>query len=215
MRIAAAVMLCWVAPASAGAQTAPVVLPDNDTIVAVGWTGSEHELQTYDSWHGGLLVSIAAGHYWTDHLKTEFEAGWSTTGTNEVFEDINYAGALTYALTDHRARDFRIGATQIYQFGRNAWIHPFVGAGFDVIRRETTLERLPQSRTLYFPPNRSVPVTIPPSRERRNDVFAQGVLKTGVKMYASEKMFFTTELKFGLREDVDHVVWKLGLGFDF
>jgi hypothetical protein len=34
-------------------------------------------------------------------------------------------------------------------------------------------------------------------------------------MYASERAFFNTELKLGIRREVDHVVWKIGLGFDF
>ena len=40
-------------------------------------------------------------------------------------------------------------------------------------------------------------------------------IKTGAKMYASERMFFLTELKVGFAPDLDHVLWKLGVGFDF
>jgi hypothetical protein len=36
-----------------------------------------------------------------------------------------------------------------------------------------------------------------------------------VKMYASERTFFLTELKLGFAPDLDHALWKLGLGFDF
>ena len=41
------------------------------------------------------------------------------------------------------------------------------------------------------------------------------MLKTGLKMYVGEKTFFNTELKFGVRRDVDHLVWKIGMGIDF
>jgi hypothetical protein len=79
----------------------------------------------------------------------------------------------------------------------------------------TRIDRREQTRTVYLPPNRSVPVLIPAADERRTDVFGQAVLKAGLKMYATEKAFFTTEFKLGFREDVDHVVWKVGFGVDF
>ena len=66
-----------------------------------------------------------------------------------------------------------------------------------------------------FVQNRNIPVDIPGASERKTMVFAQAVLKTGLKMYVGEKTFFNTELKFGVRRDVDHVVWKIGMGVDF
>ena len=215
MRIAAAVLMCCVMPGGVAAQPVPPALPKHDATLTIGWAGSEYELSRYDRWRASLLVGGSVGHFWTDHLKTEFEAGWSNPGKAEIYEDITYLGALTYAEADHRSHDLRLGATQIYQFGRNAWVHPYVGVGFDVVRRETSIERRPQSRAVFLPPNRNIPVEIPPASERRTDVFGQGILKTGLKLYASEKAFFYTEFKLGLRRDVDHVVWKIGLGFDF
>ncbi|RPI57686.1 MAG: hypothetical protein EHM55_00995 [Acidobacteria bacterium] len=215
MRTAAAVLLCCLTPAGAGAQTMPPGLPSNDTVVAIGWTASEFRPERYDNWRGGLLVGVSGGHYWTDHLKTEIDGSWNSPGTDEIYEDLEYAGAITYAISNHRAHDLRFGVTQIYQFGRNAWVHPFVGAGVDIVRRRTRIDRREQTRTVYLPPDRSVPVLIPAADERRTDVFGQGVLKAGLKMYATEKAFFNTEFKLGFREDVDHVVWKVGVGVDF
>ena len=215
MRVAASMLLCWLTPAWAGAQTAPPALPTNDTAIAIGWTGSEFRPERYNNWRSGLLVGVSGGHYWTDHLKTEFGAGWNTPGTDEVYEDLVIEGGPTYATANHRAHDVRLGVTQIYQFGRNAWVNPFVGVGIDVVRRDTRIDRPQQTRTVYVPPNRNIPVVIPAASERRTDVFGQAVLKTGLKMYATEKAFFTTAFKIGFREDVDYVVWNVGFGVDF
>ena len=93
-------------------------------------------------------------------------------------------------------------------------MHPYVGAGVDVVRRQASLDRLPQSRTAYLQ-NRNVLVDFPALTERKTTVFAQAVLRAGLKMYVTEQAFFNTDLKFGVRRDVDHLVWKLGMGFDF
>ncbi len=215
MRVAAAILLFWLTPAWAGAQTAPPALPRNDTAIAIGWTGSEFRPETYDNWRSGLLVGVGGGHYWTDHLKTEIDAGWNTSGTDEIYEDLVHEGGLTYATSNRRAHDVRFGVTQIYQFGRNVWVNPFVGAGVDLVRRDTRIDRPQQMRTVYVSPTRNIPVVIPAASERRTDVFGQAVLKTGLKMYATEKTFFTTAFKIGFREDVDYVLWNVGFGVDF
>ncbi len=214
MRVLLALLICGVTPAWAGAQTAPAALPGNDAIVSIGWAGAEHEIQDQRRWDGTLLAGLSSGHYWTDHLKTEVEASWSRPRKQEVFETIERQGGYTYALSEYRAHDIRIGVSQVYQFGRNEWVHPYVGVGADVVRRGASLERLPQSRTVFLQ-NRNIPVDISAASERKTVVFAEAVLKTGLKMYVGEKTFFNTEVKFGVRHDVDHLVWKFGMGVDF
>ena len=214
MRVLLAVLISGVSPAWAAAQTAPAALPANDTTISIGWAGAEHEIYDQRRWHGSLLVGLSGGHYWTDHLKTEVEASWNSPRRHQVYQDIERQGGHTYALSDYRAHDIRVGAAQIYQFGRNDWVHPYVGVGADVVRREASLDRLAQSRSVYLQ-NRNIPVDILAASERKTIVFAHAVLKTGLKMYVSEKAFFNTELKFGVRRDVDHLVWKLGMGVDF
>jgi opacity protein-like surface antigen len=208
------VLISVALPAWSAAQSAPPTLRDNDTIIAIGWAGSEHQIHEQREWHGSLLVAFRGGHYWTDHLKTDVEASWNSPRERGVYETIERLGGYTYALADYRADDIRVGISQLYQFGRNAWVHPYVGAGVDVVRREASIDRLPQSRTIYLQ-NRNVPVDIPALTERKTTVFAQAVLRTGLKMYVTERAFFNTDLKFGVRRDVDHLVWKLGMGFDF
>jgi opacity protein-like surface antigen len=216
MRVFLAMLMCGVAPAWAAAQTAATTpLPANDVVISGGWAGAEHRIYDGRHWHGSLLLGASAGHYWTPHLKTEVEASWNSPRTREVFENIEREGVYTYALSDYRAHDARVGIAQLYQFGRNEWVHPYVGAGVDVVRRVATISRLQQTRTVFVSPNRQIPVEIPGSREEKTTVFAQAILKTGLKMYVAEKTFFHTELKFGVQDDLDHLVWKFGMGVDF
>jgi hypothetical protein len=208
------VLLCGISPVWAAAQTAPVAPPDNDTIISMGWSGTEDEIHDQRYWHGSLLVAVSGGHYWTDHLKTEVEASWNSPHEGELYETIAQQGGFTYALFDYRAHDIRVGVAQLYQFGRNEWVHPYVGAGVDVVRRERAIDRREQTRSVYVQ-NRNIPVLIPSARERETVVFVQPIVKTGLKMYVSEKAFFNTELKLGLTRDIDHVVWRIGIGIDF
>jgi opacity protein-like surface antigen len=214
MRVLITVLLCGVTPAWTAAQTVPVTLPANDTIISIGWAGAEHDVHDQRRWHGSLHVGLSGGHYWTDHLKTKVQASWNSPRKHDVYENIERQGGYTYGLSEYRAHDVRAGVAQVYQFGRNEWVHPYVGIGVDVVRRAGSLERLPQSRTVFLQ-NRSIPVDIPGASERKTTMFAQAVLNTGLKMYVGEKTFFDTELKLGVRRDVDHVVWTIGMGVDF
>lgn len=214
MRVLVAMSIVAAMPAWATAQTARATLPANDTIIAMSWAGSEHKIRDDRRWHGSLLVAFSGGHYWTDHLKTELEGSWDSPGREEVYETLERQGGYTYSLSDYRARDVRVGVVQLYQFGRNDWVHPYIGAGVHLVRRTTSFERLPQSRVVYLP-NRSVTAEIPAAREHTTTLFAQGVLKAGLKMYVTEKAFFNTEVRFGVRRDLDHVALRIGVGVDF
>ena len=215
MRALIAIAVCVAMPGLAVAQTSPA-LADNDVSIALGWSGAEHNIRGHDRrrWHGSLLVAASGGHYWTDHLKTEVDFSWASPRDRDIYETLERQGGFTYALSDYGAHDLRLGVVQLFQFGRNDWVHPYVGVGADLVRRQATLTRDRQSRVIYLQ-NRSVPVEIPAATERTTTTFAEAVVKTGLKMYATEQVFFNTELKLGVRRDVDHVVWKFGMGFDF
>ena len=86
--------------------------------------------RSYGSWYGGSLSrSVALGNYWTEHLKTEIEVGWTGRGQRYAehpdasFESRTYGPALyTFSTTT-------IVGTQRYQFGHNAMFHPDVAVG--------------------------------------------------------------------------------------
>lgn len=217
MRGLIVIAVCAAVPGLAAAQTSPVALAANDVTISMGWSGAEHnhgDIHDSRRWHGSLLAEASGGHYWTHHLKTEVEISWASPRDMELYETLQREGGFTYALSNYRAQDVRFGVVQLFQFGRNDWVHPYIGVGVDVVRRAATLTRDRQSRLIYLQ-NRTVPVDIPASVERKTTTFAEAVVTSGMKMYATEQMFFDTELKVGLRRDIDHVVWKFGIGFDF
>jgi len=209
------IILCAavLAPASAQAQSAPA----NDLALSVAWSGADYGTTGNDDrWQGSLLLGLSAGHYWTPHLKTELEAGWNSPTTSEIYQEIIIGTARTYGYADHRAADLRFSLGQSYQFGRNQWAHPYLGVGVDLIRRETRIVRVPQSRPLYVPTGqRPGELFIPPLQEHKTETLARAFIKVGSKMYATERMFFSTELKVGFGSEIDHAVAKLGIGFDF
>ena len=201
-------------PTLSHAQTA---LPTNDVTFSIGWSGAEYDaIGEYDRWRGSLLLGASAGHYWTDHLKTEVEAAWNSRTTSEVYQEIVIGTSRTYAIADYTVDDLRFSFGQLYQFGRNEWIHPFVGAGADVVRRDTHLARPTQTRP-GFPggSQRSLDVGIPALGEQNVEILVRPFLKGGWKMYVTDRAYFSTELKFGFAPDLDHALWKIGIGFDF
>ena len=58
-------------------------------------------------------------------------------------------------------------------------------------------------------------VAISALRSSETRVLIRPFVKTGLKMYASKRMFVVTELKLGFAPDLDHALWKLAAGFDF
>lgn len=214
---ALAVLACVLAPALVHAQPAIQRLPRNDATLSIGWFAAEYlRLDRYDRWHGTLFAGLAGGHYWTDHLKTEVEAAWLSRVNAESYENLFLNGAPTYAESRYRIQHVKLSIGQSYQFGRNAWVHPFVGAGVDVDRIHIVEDRPAQFRSIYVPADRtSRTIQIPARSESKTTVRAHPFVKTGLKMYASEGGFFTTELRLGLKSGVDQVLWKIGVGVDF
>ena len=207
--LCAAVLL----PGSAQAQA----LPANDLAFSVGWSGAEYGASgSEERWRGSLLLGLSAGRYWTPNLKTEIEAGWNSPTRSDIYQEIIIGTARTYGYADHRAADLRVSLGQSYQFGRNQWVHPYLGAGIDVVRRDTRVTRSPQTRPLYVVSGpRPADLYIPPVEQQKTETLARAFIKGGWKMYATDRLFFSTELKVGFASELDHAVAKLGIGFDF
>ena len=75
MRWIITLAICALLPATAHPQDiAP--LPRNEASIVIGWSGSLFDAaDRYDRWGSSFLAGVGAAHYWTDHLKTEMEAG--------------------------------------------------------------------------------------------------------------------------------------------
>jgi hypothetical protein len=208
--MAPAILFCLALPELAGAQTA---LPQNDAIIAIGWAGSEYKFHTRRNWHSSLFVGVSGGHYWSDHLKTEVAIAWQNVGSGQSYAEVVLPGSRTYAVWDHRTQQIRVGVTQIYQFGRNAWVHPFIGAGVDVVREDVESTRVSQWRTDAS--SRTVSIVAPREILHEDSHIVQPHVRTGLKAYFSDKAFWTSELKLGFTSGLAYALWNTGIGFDF
>lgn len=217
MRTAFAALVCVFVPAVLHAQSDVRPLPRNDATVSTGWIGARHPhpADTYDDWHGSLFGGIGFGRYWTDHLKTEIEAGWLSTVKSERYQTVVVGLDPTYAESDVFFKDLRLSLAQSVQFGHNAWIHPFLGAGVDVDYLRTIEDRATQVNTIFLSSRDSRSVVVPEVHARETRFRAVPFVKGGFKFYITDRTFVVQEFKFGLANGVDHVLWKTGLGIDF
>jgi hypothetical protein len=205
-------LTCLLLPSLTAAQART---PRNDINLAFGWTGAADRTRDYDTWEGSMALRASLGRYWTDHMKSEIESGWEDAARDERYDQIQVAGSQVFARVVHRARDMRVSLSQTYQFGRNEWVHPYTGVGVDVIRRVSIVERPAQTAYAYTAGRPALQIPIGPETVRSTRLLASPFVKAGVKMYSSERTFFVTEIKFGFRRQIDHAMWKLGLGIDF
>jgi hypothetical protein len=175
------------------------------------------ERTPYNPWVHMALVDASVGYYWTDHLKTEIAAAWTTDGETSGSRVIVLQGLHTgwvYHTSHYTAR--QVGVGQLWQFGRNAMFHPWLGAGIDVVRIEHELDR--PAQFAYVIPSGGQPsqsFSVPRSLLTSTTTRALPFASAGFKAYFNERAFVRSDLKLQIRNSVEHVVWKIGIGVDF
>jgi len=220
MRTAIAAVVCVLVPGLLHAQSDAPRLLRNDGTVSIGLIGAQYRqtADIYDHWHGSVFGAVNFGHYWTDNHKSEVEAGWLSTVKSNSYEAVSIGADRAFVESEYLFKDLRLSLSQSVQFGRNAWIHPFVGGGVDIDYLRTTEDRVPQVTTIFLSgvssrDTRSVPV--PGLHERETTVRAVPFAKGGFKFYVSDRAFVVQEFKLGFTSRVDHFLWKTGVGIDF
>jgi hypothetical protein len=220
MRTALAALVCVLVPGLLHAQSDVPQLPRNDITVSTGLINAQYRqtADIYDRWHGSAFGGLNFGHYWTDHSKTEVEAGWLSTAKSNSYEAVQIGADRVYLQSEYLFKDLRLSLSQSVQFGRNQWIHPFLGAGVDVDYLRTAEDRPTQTSTAFASSlsgrdNRLV--TVQGLHEEETALRAVPFAKGGVKIYLSDRAFLVQEFKLGFTDRVDHVLWKTGVGIDF
>jgi hypothetical protein len=207
-------------PLAADAQTAPrAPVSRGDLTVSTGSYNASLDSPTpydYDRWTNTIVGVLTGGFYWTDHIKTEIEGSWTPADetTRTLVHPLGQPGAYLYE--HQRTSVTKISPAQLWQFGRNAWVHSFAGAGVDIERRRTVVDRPPQIAHIPSPggaPGRLVPV----EAVRTDETTYRTVpfVVAGVKAYFGERSFARTDLKLNVRDGVDEVTWRIGIGVDF
>lgn len=201
----------------AGAQTAgsTPVMPDWDVTFSLGVLSSspKDEGENHDEtvWHGEALLDV--GHYWTQHVKTEAGISFLNQREDYDFEAFPVPGLPGggYSVTQKSIRMALITPALTYQFGENAFAHPYVSAGARIALLDTHSSRdaqtITQNRTTY---------SIPSLNRTDSIVAVRPVVAAGFKSYFNERTFIRTEVQASIGADHRaHPAARVGFGFDF
>ena len=169
---------------------------------------------TFRDWFTTPRFSLGIGRYWTEHLKTEAELAITGQGNLVSFEELESEPRVSrYLYRDHTYEVRTLSLLQAWQFGHNAWVHPFVGGGVDIDWERRTTEGTVQVSDSRTDPAR---YTVEPLlRETRTEVIARPIAIAGFKAYVARTAFFKTDVRASFRAGIDNVVWRFGFGCDF
>ena len=211
-RVRAAIALAVCLTAS---TTDAQVLTKWDAAAHVTWLGERRSAQSFewDRWFGVASGGGVVGYYWTPHLKTEFDLATSTEGEFYSVEIVQVAGQpnLLYLQRDHESRFTTASLGLTGQFFENAWFHPFIGAGLELVREREHIEVLP------IPASPRGPTASPaPLDETHLHYNARPYLATGFKVYVSDRAFIRTDIRTAWTSNgLASLGWRSGVGVDF
>lgn len=189
-----------------------------DAGASVGWlNGNKSALsdQSSNDWYNrGLYGAGTFGWYWTDHHKTEVEAGITNRADFYTYRLVTIGNITSPRTSEFTFRTRRVAVSERYQFFRNAWFHPHVGAGLD-LTWETTTERV--SAITIFDQQSRQSREIVPARDSgpETTLRARPFAETGFKAYFTPRAFFRSDIRVVARRGVDEVLLRFGFGADF
>jgi opacity protein-like surface antigen len=202
------------------AQAAPPVgapVTRADLHVVAGWQNlhKDQPQSSYNDWLNGIFYGGAgAGWYWNDHLKTQVDAGAGTRGTQYRYQQLVVNGAQTFESSRLHLRETSLSIGQHYQFFRNQWFHPHVGAGVEIVRETSTVDYDPVIGVDNV--THTTRVTLPSRTEGPDHRFlARTFGEAGFKAYMTRRAFFTGDMRLMFRGGVDEVLFRTGFGIDF
>jgi hypothetical protein len=209
--------LALLAAAPLSAQTAPAPrspLVRADVYGTLGWFNADAGLRDSGWFNRSLHGAAGFGWYWTDHLRTAVEFAATTPAEVYSSELVTVAGQSTYLGFRQTFDTKRLGIGQYYQFYRNVWFHPHVAAGVDVTWE--TVQRIDEPVFVFDPVGRQGREGRP--RREHSPVTSHEVrpfVATGFKAYMTQRAFFRSDLRVGVREGIDEVLLRFGFGVDF
>lgn len=212
--IGALLVLC---PAIARAQAAtPQQLSGSgrrvDLSAGVGWYCARVDDAVYERWYNDAAsYDVQVGYYVTENVKIELGAAAAGEGRSWSADTrIDARGRVEHLNREHFFHVGTVSGALVYQFRRNAWIHPFLGAGVDVDReRERVITRVyPIASSVYPGPYDETDTT-------KTEIVGGMFAVAGLKTYFNERTFFRADLKVGGLTDADKVVARMGFGVDF
>jgi hypothetical protein len=208
MRIVPLLLLAgMLSPGHALAQATQPPVSRLDLTVSTGWFAADRRVSSAccdSGWSAGLFKGVAAGYYWTDHLKSE--VGIAAPGSTEGYGFSTTQlpnGRLNYTSEEHRYDGTKVSIAQVYQFGRNSTFHPFLVGGLDLDRERDTIERYVSTSSSGTEDTRV-----------ETSIRARAFAGAGFKAYFSERAFFKGEARFAGGRRADQTIWTAGVGVD-
>jgi hypothetical protein len=219
MKTFTAGLAAWLLSSGAALAQAPALPAATraDAHFVVGWQNihKDQPESHYNDWINGIFYGGAgAGWYWNDHLKTQVDVGAGTRGRQYTYSQRVVNGLPAYETYQTRLQQTSVAVSQQYQFFRNQWFHPRVGAGLDIARESVTEEYQP----LYVYDNTSrTSRLVSPARTEgpEHRMVLRPFGEVGFKAYMTRRAFFTGDTRLMFRGGVDEVLFRLGFGVDF
>jgi len=207
MRLLAIVLIVLIAdPPAAHAQTVAPALFRGDAAASIGWFAAdrtEPDECCGGGWSSSFFKGAGGGYYWTEHLKSELDISWPGTTRAFTYPNRPPTAGASFIYEEHSYTTLKVSASQLYQFGQNAVVHPFVGIGVDVDNERDEITRTTQLGRTFSEIHLA-----------EHETHARPFLTTGIKAYLSERAFFRTDLRVGFSDQLDQIVWRSGIGVD-
>ena len=186
-----------------------------DFAAHVTWLGERlNQRMDWDRWYGVGSGGADIGYYWTPHLKVELDVATSTKGESYSYEQIPLPGSSipSFLPREHEFRVTTAAAGLNAQFFENAWVHPFIGAGIELLRER---EHIETAAPIGFTRD-GRPVSISPEPETRVRYAGRPFVGAGFKGYVSERVFIRTDVRTSWSShEVASLAWRTGIGMDF
>jgi hypothetical protein len=221
VRLTSAVLLlsALVTTPALGQGSTPVLLtPEKpsrwDIAGYTGWRSVENDEEfasSWDHWSDAAVLGVSTGYYWTSHLKAELDVAITTESDLFVQRALpTVTPPFYYQYGNYRRRTISLSGGLAYQFGENAWFHPFVGGGVDVRKDRSSLE-LQQQPCLGAP---CTPFWLP--TETVVSYETRPFVAGGFKWYFGERAFVRSDIRAIVSSDgAEAALWRIGIGADF
>ena len=163
-------------------------------------------------WDHKLEYRADVGRYWTTHFKTEFTAGTTNRFDDyevDTFPSGSPSPVYTYTFVERRVTTLSPALT--WQFGENAFVHPYVSGGIEAWVVQQHRVRPPET---YRIGASSSPV--PAIDERTTTVVGRPFVAGGFKSYISRKTYVRSEARTAFSSrGVRQLSVLAGIGVDF
>lgn len=219
--LVAVLVLTWAAQAAAqnlvgpSRTLVPAVFPRWDLSGSLGMqniAAGRNPEPWRSAWDHKLEYRADVGWYWTTHLKTELTASTSTLSHDYEVETFpSGASSPVYAYTNVERRVTLLGPGVTWQFGENAFVHPYVTGGVQLWIVQQHRFRSPD--TYRFGPSAS---QVPPIDDRTTTVLGRPFVAGGFKSYISRKAFVRSEARAAFSSaGTRQLSITAGIGVDF